>query len=225
MSGDQPERGSERSAETDGLIRELKVRRLVENQVRLGFGLLPGLLAAIVLEEGARILAGGKILGFMVWMAAILVAANVVHFRFARDWVDHSIQRQLGRSSKRLTKSLDHPGSIAVHFAMTMGGIMACSLFLSVLIDFPGSTTVWMSLPFAFALVWGGLRFRIGDDLVCARCEYPKTPESGDICPECGSAWIIADTLALGRPAVVPWMIVAGVAGIGVDVAMVAMSV
>ncbi len=215
----------ETDTQPEDLLHELKVRRHVENQTRLNVGMVAGFPSAMVLEEGVRVLAGGKSFGFILWMAAILFAASAVCLRFTRGWTNRSIRRQLRRSSKRMKKWLDKPRSGALFLAMMMGGFIAYMLFFSMLMGHFGPTMLLMSSGFAFALVWGGLRWRTGDDLVCARCDYHKTPESGDICPECGSAWIIADTLALGRARVVPWMIVAGVAGIGVDLAMVALSV
>ncbi len=213
----------ETDTQPEDLLHELKVRRLVENQTRLSIGMIAGFPTAMMLEEGVRILAGGKSFGFILWMAAIGIVVSAVCLRFVRGWTEQSTRRQLRRSSKRLKKWLDKPGSSAVLFASMMGGFIAYMLFFSILMGDLGPTMLLMSSGFAFALIWGGLRWRTGDDLVCARCDYNKTPESDDICPECGSAWVIADTLALGRPAVVPWMIVAGAIAIGIDLTMVAL--
>ncbi len=100
-----------------------------------------------------------------------------------------------------------------------------CTLAVEIVIsrDWPSMRTA-MAPSVAFALGWAGLRWRDGDELVCARCEYPKTPESKDICPECGNAWTNPDALNLGRVRTVPWMIIAGATVIGIDLVVVALS-
>jgi len=46
-----------------------------------------------------------------------------------------------------------------------------------------------------------GLRWRLGDDIRCARCAYPFA-EGAIQCPECGCAWTIDGTLTMGEPRV-----------------------
>lgn len=59
------------------------------------------------------------------------------------------------------------------------------------------------------ALALAGLRWRLGDDIRCARCAYPFA--KGAIqCPECGCAWTIESTLTMGEPRVSWRMVVPG---------------
>lgn len=203
---------------SEDLLHELKIQRYAENSTRLHLGALAGFPVIVAIDETVRYVVHGE-----VGLAAILMGSLMVIFALVlapnmRRFDDQWIGRQLACGDPAwVRKWRDNPMSQPRCWAIFVVGFPLWIVGHAALSDDWGISGLFIISFFATGLLWAGLRWRIGDELVCARCEYPKTPDSGDICPECGSAWIIADTLALGRIRLIPWMVAVGAGAIALD--------
>ncbi len=176
---------------------------------------IPGTIA---MEEFVRLLAHGEIRMSMFLMGLVVAVGDIFLIRLVRRTTESSVRNRLRRNGRDSLRGwLDNPRRIARAFAIMAWAFPIWVISLSFLSGDWGLYRLTFGAYFAMALIWGDLRWRVGDELVCAGCDYAKSPELGEICPECGGAWTTAEGLALGRARVVPWMIGSGSLVIALD--------
>lgn len=209
----------EYEAISDHQLDELKIQRYIENSLRLNVASVFAAPGVVAMEESVRLLVHGEAQMFMVWFGMVIAIGSLFLLPIVRRSIDPSARRRfksMGHAAMR--RWLDRPMRMARVQSVLVWFFPLWVISISAIQNDWGLNGLLISSFLAIPLIWGGLRWRHGDELVCARCEYPRTPESCEICPECGGAWTSSDGLALGRARPVAWMILSGSLALALDI-------